>query len=170
MLLPVFPVCLGLKDFCKWWLSISSMVIPDLQCHFSVFKLSSQVFLLEIRSPCLSRNTNTLNSSQVSVFLPGSQQHRLYSPSLNHLPHPSFFCTTEEPSSIWAVFRSLTTRGEELSREMSSLPWWGLGCEMTCDTSCSSRNPSPPSHGVENILLFIFWIKLWAFLYGESVP
>lgn len=23
MPLPVFPVCLGLKDFCKWWLSIS---------------------------------------------------------------------------------------------------------------------------------------------------
>lgn len=146
------------------------VVIPSLQCQFPVFKPSSQVFLVGTCSPCLSGNTNMLNSGQLSVFLSGSQQHRLYSPSLNHLPHPLFFCTTEQPSSIWVVFGSSTSWSEELSRKMSSLLWWGLGCEMTCGTSYSSRNPSPPSYRVKDILLFIFWIKLQAFLCGKSVP
>lgn len=117
------------------------VVIPDLQCQFPIFRLSSQVFLLGTCSPCLSGNTNMLNSGQLSVFFPSSQQHRLYSPSLNHLLHPLLFCTIEEPSSIWVVFQSSTSWGEELSREMSSLLWWDLGCKMTYDTSYSSRNP-----------------------------
>lgn len=100
---------------CAWvWKTFTSdelVVIPDLQCQFPVFKPSSQVFLLGMCSAYLSGNTNMLNSVQLSVFLPGSQQHRLYSLSLNHLPHLLFFCTTEEPSSIWVVFQSSTSLG-----------------------------------------------------------
>lgn len=170
MLLPVFPACLGLKDSQEWWLPIlwSSQICS---ANFQFSSPPHKCFLLGTCSPCLSVNTNTgLNSGQLSVFLPGSQQHRLCSPSLNHLPHPLFFCTTEQPCSIWVVFGSSTSWGEELSREMSSLLWWGLGCEMTCGTSYSSSNTSAPSYRVEDILLFIFWIKLQAFLYGKSVP
>lgn len=167
MLLPVFPLCLGLKDF-SWVMTTYLVVIPDLQCQLPVFKPSSQVFLLGTCSLCLSGNINMLNSGQLSVFLPGFQQHRLYSPSLNHLPHPLFFCTTEELSSIWVVFQFSTSWGEELSWEMFSLLWWGLGCEMTCGMSYSSRNPSPPSYGVKDIL-FIFWIKLHELLYQKRV-
>lgn len=43
-----------------------------------------------------------LTSGQLLICLPGSQQHRLYSPSLNNLPHP-FLVFAAEKQSISSV-------------------------------------------------------------------
>lgn len=66
-----------------------------------------------------------------SIIFSALHSSRLCSRKTKNLIH-----TTEQPSSILTAFES-STCDEELSKDISLLVWWGLGCRMWCGTSCS---------------------------------
>lgn len=168
MLLPVFPVCLGLKEFHKWWLPIS--------WSFQICSATLQFSSPPHRCFCWEHVHHVYLGIQICWIQSSFQFSSQALSSVDYIPllliiFPTLYSSVPQRNlPPYGCISILNFLGWEAEQRNVLIAMMGLGLYNDMWHILFLQESISPSYGVENILLFIFWIKLWAFLYGKSVP